>query len=165
VSPAWSSAVGASKTPNFPTGTGATGSSGVAAAIQQTKGAIGYVEYSYAVQGHIPVASMKNPDGQFVAPTTASTEAAATAASYPAALTHLTFSLDNIKASEAYPIVTPTYILVAQKQKNRSEGKALVAWLKWDLASAQQKEVTKLGYVPLPAKLVRLDLAALSTVH
>ncbi len=164
ISPTWASQVGASKTPAFPTGTGATGSSGVAAAVQQTKGAIGYVEYGYATQGHIPFASLKNASGQFVAPSTASTDAASAAATYPTTLTQLTFSLNNSSASGAYPLVTPTYILIAQKQKGTGTGSTLKAWLEWDLASAQQAEVTKLGYAPLPAKLISLDMAALKTV-
>jgi phosphate transport system substrate-binding protein len=164
ISPTWASKVGAGKTPSFPVGTGATGSSGVAAAVQQTKGAIGYVEYGYATQGHIPFASLKNAAGRFVAPSTASTTAAAAAASYPTNVTHLVFSLNNSPAPAAYPLVTPTYILVAQKPKNAAKTSALKAWLTWALASAQQHEVTKLGYVPLPSKLVGLDLAALKTV-
>jgi phosphate transport system substrate-binding protein len=165
VSPTWASQVGVSKTPSFPTGTGATGSSGVAAAVQQTKGAIGYAEYSYAVQGHIPVASLKNASGQFEAPTPASTIAAAAHATYPTDVTHLVFSLNNSSASGAYPIVTPTYVLIAQKPKNPAAGSAVKAWLEWDLQKPQQAEVTKLGYVPLPSKLVTLDLAALKSVH
>lgn len=164
ISPTWASQVGVSKTPTFPIGTGATGSSGVAAAVQQTKGAIGYVEYSYAVQGHIPVASLKNASGQFVAPSPSSTEAAAAHATYPTDITHLVFSLNNSSASGAYPLVTPTYILIAQKPKNTAAGNATKAWMKWCLQKSQQAEVTKLGYVPLPSKLVSLNLEALKTV-
>jgi len=164
VSLTWASQVGVSKTPSFPTGTGATGSSGVAAAVQQTKGAIGYVEYSYAIQSHIPVASVKNASGQFVAPTPSSTEAAAADATFPTDVTHLVFSLNDSSASGAYPIVTPTYVLIAQKPKNTAAGNAVRAWLEWALQKPQQSEVTKLGYVPLPSKLVALDLAALKTV-
>jgi phosphate transport system substrate-binding protein len=165
ISPTWASQIGVSKTPSFPVGTGATGSSGVAAAVQQTPGALGYVEYSYAIQGHIPVASLKNASGQFVAPTTASTEAAAAAGTFPTDVTHLVFSLNNSSASGAYPLVTPTYILIAQKPKNVAAGNAVKAWLEWALQKMQQTEVTKLGYVPLPTKLVALDLAALKTVQ
>jgi phosphate transport system substrate-binding protein len=162
--PTWASQIGASKTPAFPVGTGATGTSGVAAAVQQTKGTIGYVEYGYATQGHIPFASMKNSSGQFVAPSTASTEAAAANASYPTDVTKLTFSLNNSSASGAYPLVTPTYIIIAQKPKNAAAGNAVKAWLEWDLLAPQQSEVTKLGYVPLPSKLITLANAALKTV-
>jgi phosphate transport system substrate-binding protein len=165
ISPTWASQVGASKAPSWPTGTGATGSSGVAAAVQQAKGAIGYVEYGYATQGHIPFASLKNASGQIVAPSTASTNAAAAAATYPTDVTKLTLSLVNSSASGAYPLVTPTYILIAQTQKNAAAGNALKGWLEWDLASTQQTEVPTLGYAPLPAKLISLDMAALTTVH
>jgi phosphate transport system substrate-binding protein len=165
VSPTWASQVGASKAPVFPTGTGATGSSGEAAAIQQAKGAIGYVEYGYAVQSHLSFASLKNASGQFVAPSQASTQAAAANATFPTDITNLTFSLNNSTTTGAYPIVTPTYIILAQHQKDAAKGKALVAWMKWDLASTQQAETPKLGYVPLPSKLITLDMSALATVR
>jgi ABC-type phosphate transport system substrate-binding protein len=61
--------------------------------------------------------------------------------------------------------VTPTYILIAQTQKDAAAGTALKGWLEWDLAAAQQSGVAKLGYAPLPAKLISLDMAALNTVH
>jgi len=165
ISPTWASQIGASKTPAFPVGTGATGSSGMAAAVQQTKGAIAYVEYSYATQAHLQVASIKNASGQFVAPTTASTAAAAANATYPTDVTKLTFSLNNSSASGAYPIVTPTYILIAQKSKNAPANSAVKAWLQWCLQSPQQAGVTKLGYAPLPSKLISLDMSALKTVN
>jgi phosphate transport system substrate-binding protein len=165
ISPAWASQVGTGKSPSWPTGTGATGSSGVAAAVQQTKGSLGYVEYEYAVKGKIPFASLKNAAGKFVAPSAASTEAAAAAATYPTDPAKLTFSLNNSSAPAAYPLVTPTYILISQKPKNAAKGKAVKAFLEWALQPAQQKEAPGLGYVALPAKLVSLDLAALRTVH
>lgn len=165
VSPVWTSQVGISKAPSWPVGTGGTGSSGVAAAVQQTRGAIGYVEYGYAVQGHIPFASLKDASGQFVAPSTAGVEAAAAKATYPTDPAGLKFSLVNSSASGAYPLSTPTYILVAQTQKNAAKGKALTAWLTWDLQQAQQSKVAQLGYAPLPSSLDQLALSAVKTVH
>jgi phosphate transport system substrate-binding protein len=165
ISPAWTSQVGVNKAPTWPVGTGATGSSGVAAAVQQTKGAIGYVEYGFAVQGHIPFASLKASSGQFVAPSTAGVEAAASKATYPTDPAGLKFSLVNSSAAGAYPLSTPTYILVAQTQKNAAKGKALQAWLTWDLQPAQQSKVAQLGYAPLPAALDKLALAAVKTIH
>src|SRR5215472_10221533 len=66
ISPTWASQVGTSKSPSWPVGTGATGSSGVAAAVSQTKGAIGYVELGYATNAKIPFASLVNASGQTV---------------------------------------------------------------------------------------------------
>ena len=59
----------------------------------------------------------------------------------------------------------PASILIAQKPKNTAAGNAVKAWLEWALQKTQQTEVTTLGYVPLPTKLVALDLAALKTVQ
>jgi phosphate transport system substrate-binding protein len=161
VSPPWANTVGSSKAPTWPVGTGATGSSGVASAVQQTKGAIGYVEYGYANQNHIPFAAVKNAAGTMVAPSEASTLAATTGVAFPASLT---FSLVNSSNSAAYPIVTATWMLVAQKQSDAAKGQALAAWLKSDLAQAQQGEVAKLGYAPLPAPLAGLVVAAVGTI-
>ena len=47
VDPEWSSKVGTSTQPTFPTGTGAEHSSGVVAAMQATDGGITYAETSY----------------------------------------------------------------------------------------------------------------------
>ncbi len=165
VSPTWTSQVGVSKSPSWPVGTGATGSSGVAAAVQQTPGAIGYVELGYATKGNIPFASLMNASGQTIAPSTASTEAAAAFATYPTDPTALTFSLVNSSSSGAYPIVTPTYVLVSQTQKDTAKGNALKAWLTWALQPKQQQETPSLGYAPLPSKLDALALAAVKTVH
>jgi phosphate transport system substrate-binding protein len=165
VSPSWATTVGSSKAPTWPVGTGATGSSGVASAVQQTTGAIGYVEYGYATQNHIPFASLKNATGTTVAPSKASTLAATNGFSFPSDLTNLTFSLVNSTNAAAYPIVTATWILVAQKQKDASKGQALATWLKWDLDPARQAEVAHLGYAPLPSTLDSLAIAAVGTVH
>jgi phosphate transport system substrate-binding protein len=164
VSPDWTKTVGSSKAPTWPTGTGATGSSGVASAVQQTKAAIGYVEYGYATQNHIPFASLKNASGATVAPSETSTLAATSGVSFPTDPTNLTFSLVNSNNAAAYPIVTATWIIVAQKQKDASKGQSLATWLKWDLDPAHQAEVAKLGYAPLPSALASLATVAVGTV-
>jgi phosphate transport system substrate-binding protein len=48
ISPEWEQKVGAGKTVSWPRGVGAKGNEGVTAQIQQTQGAIGYIEYGYA---------------------------------------------------------------------------------------------------------------------
>src|SRR3954469_11179733 len=68
-SPEWKSKVGSDKTVKWPTGTGAKGNDGVAAAVKQTPGAIGYVEQAYALQNNFTFASVKNEAGKYIAPT------------------------------------------------------------------------------------------------
>ena len=77
VDPEFKSKVGEGKDVPWPTGTGAKGNAGVAGAVQQTDGAVGYVEQAYALQHNFTYASVKNKAGKFVAPTLASTSAAA----------------------------------------------------------------------------------------
>ena len=69
------------KTVKWPTGTGAKGNSGVAGAVKQTDGSVGYVEEAYALQNNFTTADMKNKSGKFVAPSLDSTSAAAARAS------------------------------------------------------------------------------------
>src|SRR5206468_11464405 len=75
-SPEWKSNVGADKDLKWPTGTGAKGNPGVAAAVQQSQGSIGYVEESYALQNNFTTADVKNKSGKYVEPTLATTTAA-----------------------------------------------------------------------------------------
>src|ERR1700730_15810856 len=77
VSPDWKSKVGANTAVEWPAGIGAKGNEGVANNVLQTKGAIGYVEYAYAVQNNITYGSVINKEGKRVAPKAASFQAAA----------------------------------------------------------------------------------------
>lgn len=107
-SPAWTAAAG--KPDNivkWPTGTGAKGNAGVAASIQQTAGAIGYVDQAYALQSGLTFASVKNLSGQFMAPTLAASSAAAVGIKVPP---DLTVSTVNSLNPAAYPIVSQTFV-------------------------------------------------------
>src|SRR5207244_5827690 len=83
-SPEWNSKVGADKTVKWPTGTGAKGNDGVAAAVKQQPGAVGYVEEAYALQNNFTTASVKNSSGKFVEPALATTTAACDGIKIPA---------------------------------------------------------------------------------
>jgi phosphate transport system substrate-binding protein len=73
----WRSKVGSITAVDWPVGTGARGNEGVAAMVARIKGAIGYVEYTYAKQNQLSTAKLTNKDGKVVAPTIASFTAAA----------------------------------------------------------------------------------------
>ena len=67
VSPDWKSNVGASTAVEWPVGIGAKGNEGVSNNVTQAKGAIGYVEYAYALQNKMASVDMINADGKRVA--------------------------------------------------------------------------------------------------
>lgn len=62
------STVGQGKAVSWPTGMGGKGNAGIAALVNQTPGAIGYVELSYALSNKMSYASLKNAAGVFVLP-------------------------------------------------------------------------------------------------
>ena len=66
VSPEWKAAVGMSSSPKWPVGEGAEGNEGVAGRVRDTAGAIGYVEYIYAITNHMSYGSVRNSAGKFV---------------------------------------------------------------------------------------------------
>ena len=68
VSPAWKSKLGVGVNAQWPTGPGASGSSGVAGVITKTEGAIGYADVAYALKNKIRFASMLNESGKFATP-------------------------------------------------------------------------------------------------
>ena len=64
----WDTKVGADKAVQWPTGTGGDGNDGVAAAIGQTDGSIGYLSYDFAVSANLGIADIKSDDGSFIEP-------------------------------------------------------------------------------------------------
>ena len=158
VSPAWSKKPGQDKEIVWPGGVGAQGNDGVAAAVKQQKGAIGYNEIAYALQNKIPFASLKNKNGEFVDASLESTTAAAKGFAYPA---DLRFSLLDSASSGAYPIVSATWQLVwldpAKAGLSHAKARNLVAWLNWELGAGQAQSqaldyaraVTKWSYEDL----------------
>jgi phosphate transport system substrate-binding protein len=152
----WKSKVGVDKTVNWPTGTGAEKNSGVAAAVKQKGGSIGYVEQSYALQNHFTYANVKNAKGKFIAPTLPSTSAAATGIKPPA---DLGFVAINSPAKGAYPIVSQTFIDVYQDScnagtMNPAAATAFGQLIKYGLSPAGQKSATRLSYAGLPPKIL-----------
>jgi phosphate transport system substrate-binding protein len=151
--PTWKSKVGSDKTVKWPTGTGAKGNDGVAGAIKQTQGAIGYVELAYALQNNFSTADVKNSSGNFVAPTLQSTSAAGEGLKIPA---DLRFSAINSPNPQAYPIASATFMLVYEDmcKAGLSKDKAanVFKWANY-VVGGGQKVAPDLQYAPLPTAL------------
>ena len=163
----WKSSVGADKEVKWPTGTGGKGNSGVAAAVKQTAGSIGYVEQAYALENGFTYSAVKNSSGSYVLPTIANTSAAAVGIPVPA---DLGVSTINSKNAAAYPIVSQTFIDTYQDPcKSGGASTSVASGLKRFLTYAfgdGQKTLgpnsNQLPYAPLPADLVSKDQAQLA---
>jgi phosphate transport system substrate-binding protein len=165
-SSAWKSGPGVDKDIKWPTGTGAKGNDGVAAAVKQTDGAIGYVEQAYALQNNFTFADVKNKSGAFIAPTLASTSAAAEGLTIPADLGISTIDSAN---PAAYPIVSQTFLDFPTdgcKSNGFSSGtqSGLVQFAKYLTGSAGQGVIKQLSFAPLTSELVSKDAAAIAKV-
>jgi phosphate transport system substrate-binding protein len=162
-SPEWKKRVGVATSVNWPTGVGGKGNEGVSGLVQQVPGSIGYVELIYALQNKIAYGSVQNLAGEFVRASTASVTAAAAGAvaKMPA---DFRVSITNAEGKGAYPISSFTWLLLYENPKDKAQSKAMVDFMKWALANGQ-KYATELGYAPLPAEVVKMELAALAKVR
>ena len=163
VDPTWHSSVGKGKDVKWPTGVGASGNDGVATAVKQTPGAIGYVELSYATTAKIDSAYLKNADGNYVAGSTDGVTAAADAAvkDFPADFRQA--PIINGAGPTTYPIASYTYLLVYENQADATKGQALVSFIYWALTAGQSSEAA-IGYAPLPAAVAQQALTQLHLV-
>jgi phosphate transport system substrate-binding protein len=160
----WASKVGADKTVKWPTGTGAKGNDGVAAAVKQQSGSIGYVEEAFALQNNFTTAAVKNKSGAFVAPTLASTTAAGQGVTIPK---DLGLSIIDSPNPQAYPISSQTFVDVYKDMckagLDKGKAGAVVAFLNYGLGAGQDV-LAQLQYAKLPAPLLAKAKAAVSTL-
>src|SRR5262249_12584042 len=108
VSPAFKTAVGAGPAVKFPVGTRARGTAGVANLVNETPGAIGYVELVHALQKKIRFGAVKNQEGIYLVASLEGVTAAAEGALKDVP-EDLRFSLTDAPGKEAYPICGATW--------------------------------------------------------
>ena len=162
VSPEWKTKVGVATSVNWPAGVGGKGNEGVAGLVRQTPGSIGYVELIYALQNKIDFGSVKNAEGDFVRASLESVTAAA-AATEGKMPPDFRVSITNATGKGVYPIASFTWILLPESPKDKNKTKLMVDFMRWALADGQ-KHAAALGYAPLPASVVQLELAALNRI-
>jgi len=160
ISPAFQAAVGVNNMPNWPMGTRSKGNEGVTASILTTPGAIGYVEYGYAHSQNLPMATLENKSGNYVAATTESAEAALASAQMPA---DFIAWVSDPEGKDAYPIVTYTWMILYKKYDNKEKLDALKGLVDYSLTDGQ-KESEALGYVPLPPEVASKAKAAVDSL-
>jgi phosphate transport system substrate-binding protein len=169
VSPTWKSSIGEGKDVKWPLGTGAAKNAGVAAAVKQTSGAVGYVEQAYALENGFTFATVKNSAGTWVAPAISNTSSAFLGVKVPADLGISTINSPN---PAAYPIVSQTF-LDAYKDPCKDGGlssstaKGLFKFLTYAFGDGQKtlgSGGSQLPYAPVPAALAAKDNAQLKAM-
>jgi phosphate transport system substrate-binding protein len=179
---------GVGKTVKWRTGVGGKGNSGVAALIQQTPGAFGYIEAGYAEIVGLKAAAVKNKAGEFVLPSEENTRAAlrefklnpktlgpaeqffyfGPAFSSAVGLTaKAPAEKFNPKGKDAYPISTFTWIIFRTEYDDPRLAQTLKAVLLYCLDDSEkggQRLCGELGYVALPDDVREASRKAVQTI-
>jgi phosphate transport system substrate-binding protein len=162
----WKSGPGVDKDIKWPTGTGGKGNEGVAAAVKQTQGAIGYVEQAYALQNGFTFADVKNKSGKYVEPSLESTSVAGDGIDIPS---DLRINVIDSPNPAAYPITSQTFAITykdpckAGMPKAKAEG--LKKFLTFLVGSGGQSTIEKLSYAKIPTGLQQKDKSAIDAMQ
>jgi phosphate transport system substrate-binding protein len=162
VSAKWRDEVGVNTAVEFPTGIGGKGNEGVAGFTSRTKGAIGYVEYSYAIRSKLAYVSLKNRDGEFVTPGRLAFQAAAANANWAAAPAFYA-SLAHQPGQQSWPITGATFALIYKQQQKRLAAIEMLKFFDWSYR-AGAKLADAMEYVPMPKDVVRMIESAWAEV-
>src|SRR5580698_7841824 len=163
VSPDFKTKVGKGTSLKWPVGLGGKGSEGVTGLVQQTPGAVGYVELIYALKNNIPAAIVQNSAGNWITPSlTGVTAAAASAASNMPA--DFRVSITNAPGADSYPLSSFTWLLIYKNETDKEKGQAIENFLKWCLTTGQQF-AAPLDYAPLPPAVVQSELQQINQIN
>ena len=146
--------IGSDSSVQWPAGIGAKGNEGVASMTVGTEGAIGYVEYAYAIQNKMAYVDMINKDGNKVTPSFEAFQSAASNADWSGA-PGFYLILTNQPGDKSWPITGASFILMHKEPVNAKESKVALDFFAW--AYKNGNETAKaLDYVPMPASVVTL---------
>jgi phosphate transport system substrate-binding protein len=163
VSPAWKSQIGTGQSVNWPTGVGASGSSGVAAAVSNTPGAVTYVDEAFALANRLHFAAVQNAAGKFLFPSIRNIVAAGAAVTKVPDGNELHIVNPPKSNPDAYPICTYTYIILPLKSAKASELRKMVFWA---LTQGQQGKYTaRLYFAAIPKVVLVAAEKALSKIQ
>jgi len=149
VSPEWKDKVGENTSVQFPSGIGGKGNEGVSAMASRTVGAIGY-----AKQNKLTYALLRNKDGEFVSPGSASFRAAAANADW-SKTQDFYLLLTNQPGKDSWPITGATFILLHKQQSKSEVAREVINFFDWAYLNGG-KLADDLDYVPMPENVVKL---------
>ena len=153
ISETWKNKVGQGPSVKWPVGIGGQKNPGVCNNVARTRGAIGYTEYTYAVQAGLACAMLENASGNYVAPSQASFSTSAAAADWQNA-PGFYMELTNVPGATSWPITGVTYILL-RKDAPAEKKAALRDYFMWCYTKGAANAI-KLNYVALPDSVVKL---------
>ena len=159
ISREWSETIGYGYTVEWPRdklglGEGGRGNEGVTAKVKATPYSIGYVEVAYAIQQKLPVATIRNKEGNFILPNittiTATLEVVAPELPPPEAFWgDLPKKYMFREGVNSYPIVGTPVAMIDLEIDIQKLG-VIKKFFRWVLTEGQKPENIVEGFIPLP---------------
>ena len=146
------------------TGEGKNKSSGVAEAVSSTKNSISYMEWSYATDNKLAIASLDSGKGA-VELSADSVAKAVSEATVAGTGNDLALKLNyQPKAAGAYPALLVTYEIVCSKGLDPAKSALVKDFLTFFSSTEEQSSLTDKGYAPLPTDLQAKVKSAVSAI-
>lgn len=152
VSKDWADKVGNNTSVEWPVGIGGKGNEGVANFTAQTPGAIGYVEYAYALQNKLAYTMVASHEGGFLNPSSGTFQSAAAHADWKNAPGFYLVLTDQ-PGKESWPITGASFILMHTSQEKPDRALEALNFFAWCYANGQ-KMAEELDYVPIPQAVI-----------
>jgi phosphate transport system substrate-binding protein len=156
----WKHRIGFGTQVSFPTGIGAKGNPGIAAAVGKTSGSIGYVSVAYALSNHLNNARVQNKAGNFVSARIAQISAAAKSVTHVPANNEYHIVNPPKKAKTAYPISTFTYAITPE---HTSKAQLLKGFISYAINQGQSFGAP-LVFAKLPPIVLKASQKAIGTI-
>lgn len=171
--PQWNQSVSYGTTiswPPVPGGIGANGNPGMVQAAQQNAYSIAYIGVSFAhevAKAGLGTAAIENRAGHFLLPTHA------TVASAAHVMVNKTprderVSLVFAPGAQSYPIINYEYAIVSKQQRDPATAAAVRTFLNWAISARGGNAphfLNQVGFVALPAPIVKLSLAQVGAIQ
>ena len=156
ISPEWKSQVGEEASVAWPAAgsLGGKGNEGVASYASRIDGAIGYVEYAYALQNKLAYVLLQNQAGKYVKPSAETFQAAAANANWAKA-PGFYLLLTNQPGAQSWPITGASFILVYKNPPKPEATREVLRFFNWAYHNGGQM-ASQLDYVPMPENVVKL---------
>jgi phosphate transport system substrate-binding protein len=162
----WRRSVGSGQAVNWPAGTSVSGDAGMQALISQAPGSIGYTSSVTALQLKLRTAVVRNPAGNYVAPTLAATTAVG---AQPHPRDDLSLPTIDAPDSTAYPIAVESYAMTfrdpCQAGFSAPETRGVQRLLGYLVGGEGQGLIARFSFAPLPGGLRAEARAAVSRLR
>lgn len=162
-SPAWAGSVGVGKLVKWKGDVlAAKGNDGVAEAVKNTPGAIGYVSFDRVLRDALVAVSLRNKAGQFVVPSEAAFSAAVKASSISKSES-LSASLIDMEGVVVWPIVDLTYVLLDGAPKSSARASASAKFFYWAFLKGDAL-IRGTGFAALPTEVQAMVVRKLADI-